>query len=98
MLKHTLTLTTTICVMAILAIDQPAHAQISEFKLTASDAAAGDEFGYSVSISGNYAIAGAFEDGGGKGSAYVFVRDGESWTEQAKLTASDAEAGDGFGW
>ena len=28
-------------------------------KLTASDAAAGDEFGYSVSISGDTAIAGA---------------------------------------
>ena len=44
MLKHTLTLTTMICAMAIVAIYQPAHAQISEFKLTASDAAEGDYF------------------------------------------------------
>ena len=69
-------------------------------KLTASDAAAGDEFGLSVSISGDYAIIGAFgddDDGSSSGSAYIFVRDGQSWTEQAKLTASDAAAGDGFG-
>ena len=33
----------------------------------------------------------------GDGSAYVFVRNGTSWAEQAKLTASDAAAGDAFG-
>jgi hypothetical protein len=33
----------------------------------------------------------------GAGSAYVFVRNGTSWTEQQKLTASDASTGDFFG-
>ena len=32
------------------------------------------------------------------GSAYVFVRAGGVWTEQAKLTASDGAGGDWFGW
>jgi len=71
-------------------------------KLTASDAEAFDYFGYSVSLSsdGNTAIVGAYyEDtgGGDAGAAYVFVRTGGVWSEQQKLTASDAEAGDYFG-
>jgi len=69
-------------------------------KLTASDATAGDEFGLSIGISGDTAIVGShFDDDGGmnSGSAYVFVRSGTTWTQQAKLTASDAAAGDIFG-
>lgn len=69
-------------------------------KLTASDAAARDEFGISVSISGSTAIVGSpFDDDAGSksGSAYIFGSNGGVWTERAKLTASDAAAGDGFG-
>ena len=33
-----------------------------------------------------------------EGSAYVFVRSGTTWSEQQKLTASDARPGDSFGW
>ncbi len=66
-------------------------------KLTASDGAAGDNFGFSVSVSGNTAVAGAHGDGGYSGSAYVFVRGGSSWSEQAKLTASDGATSDNFG-
>ena len=69
-------------------------------KLTASDAAAFDDFGNSVSISGDHAIVGSYfddDDGGSSGSAYIFVRDGDDWTQQAKLTADDADAGDYFG-
>ena len=70
-------------------------------KLTASDAAAGDSFGESVSISGDTALVGALydDDGGdGSGSTYVFVRTGNSWSQQAKLTASDGAAHDLFGF
>ncbi|NOX87422.1 MAG: T9SS type A sorting domain-containing protein [Calditrichaeota bacterium] len=70
-------------------------------KITASDAQANDYFGYSVSISGDYAIVGArMEDAGGgnAGAAYIFKRSGTNWTQQVKLTASDADAGDQFGW
>ena len=58
-------------------------------KLLASDGAAGDYFGYSVSISGDYAIVGAYQDddnGQSSGSAYIFKRDGTSWSQQQKLT------------
>ena len=45
-----------------LTVFRPAYAQISELKLTASDAAAGDNFGWWVSISGDYAVVGAQHD------------------------------------
>jgi hypothetical protein len=71
-------------------------------KLTASDAAAGDWFGYSVSISGDYAIVGALydEDNGypPSGSAYIFKRDGTNWNQQVKLTAADGNDFDEFGY
>jgi len=72
-----------------------------EAKLGASDAALGDAFGWSVAIDGDTAVVGAVGDddaGSFSGSAYVFTRSGTSWSEQAKLTASDAASGDNFGW
>jgi hypothetical protein len=66
-------------------------------KLTASDANALDEFGSSVSISGNYAIVGAPLDNNDTGAAYIFKRRSKSWTEKVKLTASDANILDLFG-
>jgi len=71
---------------------------IQEDKLTASDGQADDLFGRSVSIDGEYALIGAYGDESYKGSAYVFKRDGAIWTEEYKLTASDGQAGDLFGW
>ena len=69
-------------------------------KLTASDAGAIDYFGVSVALSGDTAVVGASghdDDGSRTGSAYVFVRNGTSWSEQAKLTPSDAPANASFG-
>lgn len=63
-------------------------------KLLANDTAAYDSFGASVSISGDRALIGAPGDddnGFDSGSAYVFVRSGESWFEQAKLKPKDGE-------
>jgi len=70
-------------------------------KLTASDGASEDRFGYSVSLSGDYALIGASfvdDNGSESGSAYVFVRSGTTWTQQQKLTASDGAANDHFGY
>jgi hypothetical protein len=73
-------------------------------KLTASDPAAGDEFGISVAISGDYVVVGAYYDDGGvgisQGSAYVFYRNQgapDAWGEVVKLTPLDAGIGDQFG-
>ncbi|ETR69316.1 MAG: PKD domain-containing protein [Candidatus Magnetoglobus multicellularis str. Araruama] len=73
---------------------------IQEIRIEASDRYSSDYFGRSVGIYGNYAIVGAYTDddmGSDSGSAYIFVRDGTTWTEQAKLTASDGVASDHFG-
>lgn len=70
-------------------------------KLIASDGAADDQFGYSVAVHGDTAVIGAPEDddnGFDSGSAYIFVRSGTGWSEQAKLTASDGGGGDAFGF
>jgi hypothetical protein len=68
--------------------------------LLAGDAAAADKFGYSVAISENTIVVGAFNDDSplsNAGSAYVFVRNGTTWTQQQKLTAADQTADDQFG-
>jgi hypothetical protein len=66
------------------------------FKLTASDGAAGDEFGRSVAVSGTTAIVGANGDGSFTGSAYLFNT--QTGVQIAKLTASDAAINDRFGY
>ncbi|MCH8330895.1 MAG: T9SS type A sorting domain-containing protein [Bacteroidetes bacterium] len=76
-------------------------------KAVASDRAIDDLFGWSVSIDGNYAIAGAWqedEDTSGAntlsdpGSAYVFERDGNgNWNQVQKLVASDRSSFVWFG-
>ena len=55
-------------------------------KITVSDAASNDEFGYSVATSGNYAIVGAIESNGVGGSyggtAYIFeINSDGTWGE-----------------
>jgi len=69
-----------------------------EDKLTASDGTSNDNFGYSVSIDGDYSIIGAKGDDISRGSAYVFKRDGTSWEQEDKLTASDGTSNDNFGY
>ena len=75
---------------------------VEQEKLLASDAAFGDGFGLSVSISGEVALIGAHGDddnGFDSGSAYVFRFDPENsqWVEEQKLLASDGAGGDQFG-
>lgn len=59
-------------------------------RLLGSDSVVGNNFGISVSVSGDTAIVGAPDHNiGGKanaGAAYVFTRSGSSWTQQAKIS------------
>lgn len=70
-------------------------------KLTAADGERNDGLGSSVAIDGDTVVVGAGQDrspSGVLGSAYVFVRDASgTWSQQAKLVASDAANGDFFG-
>ena len=71
-----------------------------QVKIQSSDIEAGDRFGDKVAISsdGNTAIVGTYfhEDAGeiNTGAAYIFTRSGTTWSQQAKIKASDAEDSD----
>ena len=70
-------------------------------KLLASDGAAWNGFGNSVSLDDNTALIGAYGDddnGNGSGSAYVFTRTGTTWIQQVKLIATDGSTYDRFGY
>jgi hypothetical protein len=74
--------------------------RIIEIKLTASDGAERDEFGFSVGISGTIAIVGAYRDddnGVDSGSAYLFDFSNRHKIIETKLTPSDGSPGHGFG-
>lgn len=70
-------------------------------RIIANDFAAGEDFGYSIAVDGDTLLIGAVSaDVAGQvdqGVAYIFVRQGQSWVQQAKLSSSDGLAGDGFG-
>lgn len=56
-------------------------------------------FGYSVGLSadGNTLGVGAYDEDGGRGAVYAFTRTGSTWSQQMRLTASNAERGDSLG-
>ena len=63
---------------------------VDQFSLIASDPSAGAQFGASTAVDGTTAIVGApFAN-----AAYIFVRSGGVWDEQAKLEPSDGLGGD----
>ena len=81
--------------------------------LKASNTDASDQFGFRVAVSGDTIVVGALGEAGGAtgvdgnqdddgaagaGAAYVFVRSGTAWSQQAYLKASNADAGDSFGY
>ncbi|MGH9431879.1 MAG: FG-GAP repeat protein [Terriglobia bacterium] len=69
-------------------------------KLTASDGAANNQFGFAAAISGNTIVVGSHAANGARGAVYVFVEPQTGWvdmTETAKLTGSDITQGDLLG-
>ena len=68
--------------------------------LAAKDGAPGDEFGYSVALSGSgtTALVGAWERDNSAGAAYVFRLRGGHWSQTAELTAPHGAAFDEFGY
>jgi hypothetical protein len=70
-------------------------------KLTASDGIVGDGFGCSVSLSGNFAVVGAYVESNEKGAVYVFAEPAGGWvnmTETAELTVATGKPSDLFGY
>ena len=70
-------------------------------KLTANDGVAWDFFGWSVSVRGDAAVIGApgkaIDSATDVGAAYVFRSNGSTWSEEARLLASDGGQNKGFG-
>lgn len=80
--------------------------------IQASNSGTGDEFGYSVALSGDTLAVGAHfeasstsgidsspdDSAASAGAVYVFVRSGTSWTQQAYIKASNSQTGDEFGY
>jgi len=66
-------------------------------ELTAADGAPGDIFGFSVALSGRTAVVGAPFKNSNNGAAYVVVRSGTTWSQQAKLTIARGAAGAALG-
>jgi len=70
-------------------------------KLTDVTGAANDNFGISVSMSGNYAIVGAYQDDVGanlnQGSVSIYQYNGSSWVLMQKIIDPSGAGGDGFG-
>lgn len=73
-------------------------------KVAAVDRESEDRLGYSVDISGNYAVIGAYGDDFAEfdpnmGSAYIFEKTGlDNWTFVQKINNSDQDDYDRFGW
>lgn len=68
-----------------------------EQKLTAADLAAGDGFGYSVAMAGNYLAVGAPGKNSYRGRVYVFQLSSGVWSQIAALQAGDGQAADSLG-
>jgi uncharacterized repeat protein (TIGR01451 family) len=72
-----------------------------EDELFALDGTANDKFGQSVAISGDTALVGVpngqVGSNSNQGAAYIFLRQGSTWIQQAELSASDGAAGESFG-
>ena len=96
----------------MLGWDDPNNSTITEYqllqnvprKLTAGTTGRNDDFfGTAVAVDGNTALVGALQAYDADfnlrpGAVYLFTRDSEgAWSQRAKLTASDAMNGDGFG-
>jgi len=85
---------------------------VQEAYLKASNSQQGDAFGYSVAISGDTIVVGApgedsaiakvngyelDDNAANAGAAYVFVRSGMTWAQEAYLKPSNTEESDAFG-
>ncbi len=77
--------------------NKPLNSNIVENKIQSSPTVASAEFSESVSVYGDYAVAGAPKENSNSGAAYVFKKTGESWTQTKEIRPNDISTGDKFG-
>ena len=72
-----------------------------ESKVTADDGESDDRFGSAIAIDGNTAVVGApdatVRGSNSCGAAYIYTRSGDTWQQQAKLTANSCSLVTYFG-
>ena len=80
---------------------------VEKAHLTASDYGQSEHFGWSVAISGNHAIVGAYQNGTdelglngkpGAGAAYIYEQNNGLWAQVKKMVASDRADIDFYGY
>ena len=90
-----------VVLLASLASARPAMADWTQTqKITSTPTGINANFGYAVATSGNTMVVGAPFDPtttSSAGAAFVFVLNGTTWTQQARLLASDGARIDKFG-
>jgi hypothetical protein len=93
---------TTIVAAATISVTARAGGPCEIDTLVGNDTASGDDAGAAVAVDGSRAVIGAPEDddaGSSSGAAFVFRRDIDGvWGQEQKLTASDADNGDDYGF
>ncbi len=84
---------------AVYVFERSGSKWVEQQKLTASDGAITNHFGYAVALSGGTAVVSPFwdQENDGRGAAYVFRKSDSGWIQEQRLAASDAAADDGFG-
>ncbi len=89
---------------AYIFIKQANGSYLQAQKLVAIDGVTGDQFGYSVAITGDgstVVVGARYDDdkGSQSGSAYIFTKQANgSYLQTQKLVVSDGKATDRFGW
>lgn len=89
----------TCAAVSLVGVPPASAAPVQATKLSA-DLDPDAEFGRAVAVSGTTALIGAPQDdtpAHTAGSAAVFVRNGDTWSQQARLVASPSRPGDYFG-
>jgi len=70
---------------------------VEQQKLSASTPVHSGYFGYAMDISGDWLLVSGENVSGGTGSAYLFQKSGENWTEHTILSHTELDGGDYFG-
>lgn len=85
---------------AVFAFEREGDSWAQKQILTAVDAKPGDAFGQSIALTERFLVIGAPRSDAPRkdsGSAYVYIRDKNTWRFHTKLTAKDGAEGDLFG-
>ncbi|HEX7049350.1 MAG TPA: choice-of-anchor B family protein [Longimicrobiales bacterium] len=82
---------------AVYIFERSGDAWRQALRLVPADGAAGDAFGASLALSGDFLLVGAPGQMERKGAVYVYRREGGTWSAAGKLEASDGAAQDVFG-